>query len=220
VIRVLLVDDQVLVRTGLRMILDEAPDISVVGQAASGDEALYLARRTRPDIVLMDVRMPGMDGIEATRQLREAAGAEDPPRIIILTTFDLDEYVFAGLQAGASGFLLKDTLAADLLTAVRVVAAGQAVAGPTVTKRLIEHYVGAAPRPAADSARLDVLTAREREVLTLIARGMSNAEIADALVVSEGTVKTHVNRIFAKLDLRDRIQAVILGYELGLVTAD
>jgi len=219
-IRVLVVDDQVLVRTGLRMILDEAPDISVVGEATDGTDAVYIAGRTQPDVVLMDVRMPGMDGIEATRRLRDPASSDHTPRVIILTTFDLDEYVFAGLRAGASGFLLKDTLAADLLTAIRVVASGQAVAGPTVTKRLLEHYVGTPAQPSDDASRLDVLTAREREVLTLIARGLSNREIAEALVVSEGTVKTHINRIFAKLDLRDRIQAVILGYETGLVTAD
>jgi DNA-binding NarL/FixJ family response regulator len=216
-IRVVIVDDQVLVRTGLRMILDEAHDITVVGEAASGDDAIYITRRTAPHVVLMDVRMPGMDGIESTRRIREAA---DAPRVIVLTTFDLDEYVFAGLQAGASGFLLKDTLAADLLAAVRVVAAGQAVAGPTVTRRLIEHFVATIPGPGPDTTGLDVLTAREREVLVLIARGMSNGEIAETLVVSEGTVKSHVNRILSKLDLRDRIQAVILGYRAGLVSPE
>jgi DNA-binding NarL/FixJ family response regulator len=216
-IKVVLVDDQALVRTGLRMIIDETPDITVVGESADGTDALYIVRRTEPDVVLMDVRMPGVDGIEATRRLRNGAGPDDPPRVIILTTFDLDEYVFAGLQAGASGFLLKDTLAADLLAAIRVVASGQSVAAPTVTRRLIEHFVGSTGAPERDAARLDVLTLREREVLTLIARGLSNHEIAEALVVSEGTVKTHVNRILSKLDLRDRIQAVILGYETGLV---
>jgi DNA-binding NarL/FixJ family response regulator len=220
VIRVLLVDDQALVRTGFRMILDETPDLTVVGEAADGAEALALARSTRPDVVLMDVRMPGMDGIQTTRHLRDGAGPGDPPRVIILTTFDLDEYVFAGLQAGASGFLLKDTLAADLLAAVRVVAAGQAVAAPTVTRRLIEHFVKAGPAHRRDDARLEVLTLREREVLTLIARGLSNREIAETLVLSEGTVKTHINRILAKLGLRDRIQAVILGYQTGLATVD
>ena len=216
-IRVVLIDDQALVRTGLRMIIDETSDITVVGEAADGNDALYIVRRTKPHVVLMDVRMPGVDGIEATRRLRDGAGPDDPPRIIILTTFDLDQYVFEGLQAGASGFLLKDTLAADLLAAIRVVAAGQSVAAPTVTRRLIEHFVGSAAGPAHDAARLDVLTMREREVLTLIARGLSNHEIAEALVVSEGTVKTHINRILSKLELRDRIQAVILGYETGLV---
>jgi DNA-binding NarL/FixJ family response regulator len=216
-IKVVLVDDQALVRTGLRMIIDETPDITVVGESADGSDAPYIVRRTEPDVVLMDVRMPGLDGIEATRRLRNGAGPDDPPRVIILTTFDLDEYVFAGLQAGASGFLLKDTLAADLLAAIRVVASGQSVAAPTVTRRLIEHFVGSAGAPQRDAAQLDVLTLREREVLTLIARGLSNHEIAEALVVSEGTVKTHVNRILSKLGLRDRIQAVILGYETGLV---
>jgi DNA-binding NarL/FixJ family response regulator len=217
-IRVMLVDDQVLVRTGFRMILDETNDITVVAEAANGADALDTAQRTRPDVVLMDVRMPVMDGIEATRRLRDPIRPGTPPRIIILTTFDLDEYVFAGLQAGASGFLLKDALAADLLAAVRVVAAGQAVAAPTVTRRLIEHFTAATPPPALDTSRLNALTVREREVLTLIARGLSNSEIAQTLVLSEGTIKTHINRILAKLDLRDRIQAVILGYQTGLVT--
>ena len=216
-IRVLLVDDQALVRTGFRMILDQTPDIEVVGEAASGNEALDLARTARPDVVLMDVRMPGMDGIEATRRLLDVRAT--PLRVIILTTFDLDEYVFAGLQAGASGFLLKDTLAADLLTAVRTVAAGQAVAAPSVTRRLIEHFV-AAKAARRDESRLSSLTMREREVLTLIARGLTNAEIAEELVLSEGTVKTHINHILSKLALRDRVQAVILGYQTGLVQAD
>jgi DNA-binding NarL/FixJ family response regulator len=220
VIRVLLVDDQALVRTGFRMILDETPDVTVVGEAGDGSEALALARSARPDVVLMDVRMPVMDGIQATRHLRDGAGPSDPPRVIILTTFDLDEYVFAGLQAGASGFLLKDTLAADLVASVRVVAAGQGVAAPTVTRRLIEHFVKASPALPRDDAPLEVLTLREREVLTLIARGLSNAEIAETLVLSEGTVKTHINRILAKLNLRDRIQAVILGYQTGLVSVE
>jgi DNA-binding NarL/FixJ family response regulator len=220
VIRVVLVDDQVLVRTGFRVILDQTADIAVVGEAADGREAIDVVRRTRPDVVLMDVRMPGLDGIEATRRLCDPGRPDRPPRILILTTFDLDEYVFAGLQAGASGFLLKDTLASDLLAAVRTVAGGQAVAAPTVTRRLIEHFVKAAPRPPRDASRLDVLTAREREVLVLITRGLSNGEIAETLVLSEGTVKGHVNRILAKLDLRDRVQAVILGYRTGLVPID
>jgi DNA-binding NarL/FixJ family response regulator len=216
VIRVVLVDDQALVRTGFRMILDETGDIEVVGEATDGATAVETVRRTRPDVVLMDVRMPGMDGIEATRRIR----AETPgsgPRVIILTTFDLDEYVYAGLRAGASGFLLKDTLAADLLSAVRVVAAGESVAAPTVTRRLIAHFVGTAPQPLRHTERLAALTAREREVLTLIARGLSNTEIAQCLHLSEGTVKTHVGRVFAKLNLRDRVQAVIFGYEADLV---
>jgi DNA-binding NarL/FixJ family response regulator len=213
-IRVVVIDDQTLVRTGFRMILDETGDIEVVGEAADGAQALAVVGRTRPDVVLMDVRMPGMDGIEATRRLR--AGPQPAPRVIILTTFDLDEYVYAGLQAGASGFLLKDTLAADLVAAVRVVAAGESVAAPTVTRRLVEHFVGTASR-TRDPSRLSALTPRELEVLTLLAKGLSNAEIAAALFLSEGTVKTHVSRILGKLGLRDRVQAVIVGYETGLV---
>jgi DNA-binding NarL/FixJ family response regulator len=219
-IRVMIVDDQALVRTGFRMILDETEDIEVAAEAADGTTALDLVRKTRPDVVLMDVRMPGVDGIEATRRIRSAnTDRPDGPRVIILTTFDLDEYVFDGLRAGASGFLLKDTLAADLLSAVRQVAAGESVAAPSVTRRLIEHFVATAPEAPKHAERLAPLTAREREVLTLIARGLANAEIATALHLSEGTVKTHVGRILAKLALRDRIQAVILGYEAGLVNA-
>jgi DNA-binding NarL/FixJ family response regulator len=217
VIRVVLVDDQALVRTGFKMILDETEDIEVVGEATDGASAVEAVRRTRPDVVLMDVRMPGVDGIEATRRIR-AAATGPTPRVIILTTFDLDEYVYAGLRAGASGFLLKDTLAAELLGAVRVVAAGESVAAPTVTRRLIAHFVGSAPDQPRHTERLAALTAREREVLTLIARGLSNAEIAQCLHLSEGTVKTHIGRVFAKLDLRDRVQAVIFGYEANLVT--
>jgi DNA-binding NarL/FixJ family response regulator len=217
-IRVVLVDDQALVRTGFRMILDETDDIVVVGEAGDGSAALDVIARTRPDVVLMDVRMPGMDGLEATRRARSTGGAG--PKVIILTTFDLDEYVFAGLQAGASGFLIKDTLAADLLTAVRVVASGEAVAAPTVTRRLIAHFVASAPAGPRDSGRLAALTTREREVLTLIGRGRSNPEIAIALHLSEGTVKTHVGRILGKLGLRDRVQAVILAYDSGLVSVD
>ncbi|GGN42545.1 DNA-binding NarL/FixJ family response regulator [Actinoplanes campanulatus] len=215
-IRVVLVDDQVLVRTGFRMILDETEGIEVVGEAGDGAAAVEVSARTRPDVVLMDVRMPGVDGITATGRIRALSPA---PRVIILTTFDLDDHLFAGLRAGASGFLLKDTLADDLIAAVRVVASGEAVTAPTATRRLIAHYVAApATGPARADHRLDPLTAREREVLTLIARGLSNAEIAGSLRVSEGTVKTHIGRILAKLGLRDRIQAVILGYECGLVT--
>jgi DNA-binding NarL/FixJ family response regulator len=219
-IRVLLVDDQILVRTGFRVILDRTSDITVVAEAGTGAEALDAAHRTSPDIVLMDVRMPGMDGIEATRRLREPADRDGPPRVIILTTFDLDEYVYAGLQAGASGFLFKDTLAADLLAAIRTVATGQAVVAPTVTRRLIEHFTTVTAQPARDTRPLDALTPREREVLTHVARGLSNVEIAGTLFLSEGTVKNHINRILAKLDLRDRVQAVIIGYETGLVAPD
>jgi DNA-binding NarL/FixJ family response regulator len=215
-IRVVLVDDQALVRTGFRMILDETDDIEVVGEASNGMAGIELAARLKPDVVLVDVRMPGMDGIEASRRMRALT---QPPKVIILTTFDLDEYVFAGLHAGASGFLLKDTLAADLISAVRVVAGGEAVAAPTVTRRLIAHFLNTAPTTPTRPERLSVLTAREREVLTLIARGFSNTEIAAALHLSEGTVKTHVGRVLAKLELRDRVQAVILGYECGLVAS-
>ncbi|BCY11550.1 response regulator transcription factor [Actinoplanes sp. L3-i22] len=212
-VRVVLVDDQTLVRTGFRLVLDETGDIEVVGEAADGAQALAVVALTRPDVVLMDVRMPGLDGIEATRRIR---GGPHPARVIILTTFDLDEYVLAGLRAGASGFLLKDALAADLISAVRVVAAGESVAAPSVTRRLIAHYLGSAPPRADADRRLDALTGREREVLTLVTRGLSNPEIAVALVLSESTVKTHLGRILAKLGLRDRVQAVILGYECGL----
>jgi DNA-binding NarL/FixJ family response regulator len=219
VIRVVLADDQSLVRTGFRMILEETGDIEVVGEAADGAQALATVRRTRPDVVLMDVRMPGMDGIEATRRIRAAGGSEGSgPRVVILTTFDLDEYVFEGLRAGASGFLLKDALAADLLSAVRAVAAGESVAAPSVTRRLIAHFLGTAPVRSRYVERLAVLTGREREVLALVARGLTNAEIAAELHLSEGTVKTHIGRILAKLDLRDRVQAVIFGYEAGLAS--
>ena len=212
-VRVVLVDDQTLVRTGFRLVLDETDDIEVVGEAADGSQALDVVRRTRPDVVLMDVRMPGLDGIETTRRIRSG---QQPAKVIILTTFDLDEYVFAGLRAGASGFLLKDALAADLVSAVRVVAAGESVAAPSVTRRLIAHYLDRTPAPPTTDQRLAALTGREREVLTLVTQGLSNTEIAIALVLSESTVKTHLGRILAKLGLRDRVQAVILGYECGL----
>jgi DNA-binding NarL/FixJ family response regulator len=214
-IRVVLVDDQALVRTGFRMILDETDDIDVVGEAADGVSALDVASRMKPDLVLMDVRMPVVDGIESTRRIRTLPA---PPKVLILTTFDLDEYVFSGLRAGASGFLLKDTLAADLVAAVRVVVSGEAVAAPSVTRRLVAHFLASVPASARRTDRLDVLTVREREVFTLIAHGRSNAEIALDLHLSEGTVKTHIGRILAKLELRDRVHAVILGYECGLVS--
>jgi DNA-binding NarL/FixJ family response regulator len=217
-IRVVIADDQALVRTGFRMILAEADDIEVVGEAADGDEAVQVTAAARPDVVLMDVRMPGTDGIAATRRIRAAAAGAAMPRVLILTTFDLDDYVFSGLRAGASGFVLKDALAADLLSAVRAVASGEAVVAPTATRRLIERFIGEMPgedRP--DKRVFDILTRREREVLTLIARGLSNGDIAARLFLSEGTVKTHVSRVLAKLGLRDRIQAVILAYEAGLV---
>src|ERR1700754_5132017 len=212
-IRVVLVDDQALVRTGFRLVLDETDDIVVVDEAADGHSALDVVARTRPDVVLMDVRMPGLDGIEATRRIRSG---QHPAKVIILTTFDLDEYVLTGLRAGASGFLLKDALAADLISAVRVVAAGEAVVAPSVTRRLIAHYLGRSAAQPAAAERLTALTSREREVLALITRGLSNAEIATVLSLSESTVKTHIGRVLAKLDLRDRVQAVTLGYECGL----
>ncbi|MBF9129567.1 response regulator transcription factor [Plantactinospora sp. S1510] len=215
-IRVLLADDQALVRTGFRMILDNAPDMRVVGEAGDGAAAVDVAFALAPDVVLMDVRMPEVDGVEATRRL-DAGGC--PSRILMLTTFDLDEYVYASLRAGASGFLLKDTLAADLLSAIRVVVRGDAVVAPSVTRRLLERYVGTGPDPSALTAAkgLTSLTDREREVLALIARGLSNAEIAARLYVAEGTVKTHVSRLLTKLELRDRVQAVVFAYESGLV---
>jgi len=214
-IRVVLVDDQSLVRTGLRMILDETEDIEVVGEAGDGASAVEVTAQARPDVVLMDIRMPGTDGITATKRVRALSPS---PKVILLTTFDLDDYLFGGLRAGASGFLLKDTLAADLIAAVRVVVTGEAVTAPSATRRLIAHVMAESqPVAAGPGEHLEVLTAREREVLTLIARGLSNAEIAEQLRLAEGTVKTHIGRILAKLGLRDRIQAVILGYECGLV---
>ena len=217
-IRVVIADDQELVRTGLRMILQQVAEFVVVGEAGDGAQVVDLAARTRPDVVLMDIRMPVMDGIQATRRIR--AGGPDPaPRVLILTTFDLDEYVYAALRAGASGFLIKTALAKDLHTAVRVVHAGDAVTSPTVTRRLIAHFAtdaGARTRPL-EQARLQPLTPRERDVLALIAGGLTNAEIASRLYLSESTVKAHVSHVMTKLNLRDRIQAVILGYETGLV---
>ena len=203
---------QELIREGLRLIL-EAGGIRVVAEAASGAEAVERARRLRPDVVLMDIRMPDMDGIEATRRL--VAHASKPVNVLILTTFDLDEYVDAALRAGASGFLLKDSAREQLVTAVRVVAAGDALLAPTVTRRLIAHYARTAP--AGPPPELDELTGRELEVLRLIARGCTNAEIAATLIISEATVKTHVGRIMSKLGLRDRVQAVVFAYDHGLV---
>jgi DNA-binding NarL/FixJ family response regulator len=216
-IEVLLADDQALVRTGFRMILENAGDMRVVGEAGDGAQAAAIALDLRPDVVLMDVRMPGLDGVAATRRIC-ADGVADRTRVLILTTFDLDEYVFAAVQAGASGFLLKDTLAPDLLSAIRVVARGDAVVAPSITRRLLERYAGAGPA-VTGTASLDTLTGREREVLGLVARGLSNTEIAGRLYLSEGTVKTHVSRILTKLQLRDRVQAVVFAYECGLVRA-
>jgi DNA-binding NarL/FixJ family response regulator len=214
-IRVVLVDDQTLMRTAFRVIFDETDDIAVVGEAGDGAAAVRVVQGVRPDVVLMDIRMPGMDGVEATRRIRALPAGG--PRVLILTTFDLDEYVYAALRAGASGFLLKDALAEDLLAAVRTVASGESVTAPSVTRRLIDHFVGTAPAPVDAPDRLAVLTAREREVLILIARGRSNPEITEELRLAPGTLRTHIGRIFAKLELRDRVQAVILAYECGLV---
>jgi DNA-binding NarL/FixJ family response regulator len=216
-IRVVLVDDQELMRTAFRVIFDEIEDIGVVGEAPDGGAAVEMVSRTRPDVVLMDIRMPGIDGIEATRRIRKQAGAAAEPRILVLTTFDLDEYVYEALRAGASGFLLKDALTADLIAAVRTVAAGEAVTAPSITRRLIDHFVQRPPARPRHPDRLAVLTEREREVLTLIALGRSNPEIGQELYLSASTVSTHIGRILAKLDLRDRVHAVILGYECGLV---
>jgi len=214
-IRVLVADDQVLVRTGLRTILEDANGIEVVGEAADGVEAVERAAALTPDLVLMDVRMPRMDGIAATRLVRERP---DAPRVLVLTTFDLDEYVYAALRAGASGFLLKDALAADLVKALQVVMAGDAVVAPSATRRLIERFLASSAEPdRARAGSLSLLTEREREVLALVARGLSNAEIAGRLFLSEGTVKTHVSRLLGKLELRDRVQAVVLAYETGVV---
>jgi DNA-binding NarL/FixJ family response regulator len=217
VIKVLLVDDQAMVREGFGALLAAQPDIVVVGGAADGEEAVSAARRHDPDVVLMDIRMPKLDGLSATRQMLAVPPGTHRPRVLMLTTFDLDEYVFEALRAGASGFLLKDAPSADLVRAIRVVAAGEALLAPSVTRRLIEDYATRRPtrtRPAV----LNTLTPRETDVLRLIARGQSNQEIAEALVLAEQTVKTHVSRILTKLDLRDRAQAVVFAYESGLVT--
>jgi DNA-binding NarL/FixJ family response regulator len=215
-IRVLLVDDQQLVRTGFRMILRDEPGIEVVGEAADGRAALDAVSRLRPDVVVMDLRMPVMDGVEATRRMTTAAA---PPRVLVLTTFDADEYVVEALRAGASGFLLKDVTPADFVSALRLVAAGDALLAPSVTRRLLDKFRDRLPAPTdtARHERLKELTERELEVLRLLARGLSNREIADELVVAEPTVKTHVSRILDKLELRDRAQAVVLAYEIGLV---
>jgi len=213
VIRILIADDQELVRTGFRVVLDAEPDLEVVGEAADGQTALEASQALEPDVVLMDIRMPNLDGIEATRRL---AAGDRSPRGLILTTFDLDDYVYEALRAGASGFLLKDVRASDLCQAVRTVAAGEALLSPAITRRLIESYTRRPPT-AAQPAALAELTPRELEVLRLVARGLSNAAIARELIVGDATVKTHVARIFSKLDLHDRAQAVVLAYESGLV---
>jgi DNA-binding NarL/FixJ family response regulator len=213
-IGILIADDQALVRAGLRMILEAAEDLRVVAEATDGIEAVEATRRTRPDIVLMDIRMPRMDGLEATRQI--IAGSGRPPRLLMLTTFDLDQYVFDALHAGASGFLLKDSPPEQLVAGIRVVAHGDALFAPSITRRLIESFVRDRKR-AQKPRELDELTTRELEILGLIARGLSNAEIAEQLVVSAATVKTHVARVLSKLGLRDRVQAVVLAYETGIV---
>ena len=218
-ISVLLADDQPLLRRGFRMIIEAEDDLMVTGEAGDGDEAVGCARRNPPDVVLMDIRMPGTDGIEATRRIVAASPAV---RVLVLTTFDLDDYAFGALHAGASGFLLKDVRPAELITAIRSVASGDAVVSPRVTRRLLEEYAQAMPFPAARQAerypQLSSLTEREAEVLEAVARGLSNAEIAATLCVSEATVKSHVGRILAKLGLRDRVQAVVVAYETGLVS--
>ena len=217
-ISVVLADDQALMRMGFRMVLEAEEDIAVVGEASDGTSALAQAKALHPDVILMDVRMPGMNGIEATELIaRECPGT----RVLILTTFDLDEYAFAGLRAGASGFLLKDTRPAELAEAIRTVASGEAVVSPRITQRMLEMFASSLPNsgtPAqASDPRIDSLTPREKEILVLMSQGMSNAEIAEHLVVSATTVKTHVGNVLAKLDVRDRVQAVVVAYETGLM---
>jgi DNA-binding NarL/FixJ family response regulator len=215
-VSVLIADDQALVRAGFRAILETQPDLNVLGEAVDGRDAVELARRRRPDVVLMDIKMPDLDGLEATRRI--LADTQAATAVLILTTFDLDEYVYEALRAGASGFLLKDAPPEQLIAAIHTLAAGEALIAPAITKRLIEQFARTAPRSGPSTAALEALTARELEVLVLIARGLSNREIASALVLSEATVKTHVKRVLAKLDVRDRVHVVVLAYESGLVT--
>ncbi|MEV5005572.1 response regulator [Streptomyces sp. NPDC093064] len=217
-IRVMLVDDQVLLRTGFRMVLAAQPDMEVVAEAGDGVEALQVLRATAVDVVLMDVRMPKLDGVEATRRI---CSEPDPPKVLILTTFDLDEYAFSGLKAGASGFMLKDVPPGDLLAAIRSVHSGDAVVAPSTTRRLLDRFAPMLPTAGKEPQHKELqrLTEREREVMVLVAQGMSNGEIAARLVLSEATVKTHVGRILTKLGLRDRVQVVVLAYETGLVRA-
>ncbi|MFC0115628.1 response regulator [Kibdelosporangium aridum] len=212
-IRVVLVDDQELMRVGFRMVLGAQPDMEIVGEAGDGDAAVKLAASLRPDVVLMDVRMPVLDGVEATKQITEAGTA----KVLVMTTFDLDEYALTALRNGASGFMLKDTPPDHLVAALRSVASGDAVVSPSVTRRLLDRFLGASGGQLRDASVLDALTDREREVLVLMAQGLSNTEIARKLFLSEATVKTHVGRVLAKLELRDRVQAVVLAYETGLV---
>jgi DNA-binding NarL/FixJ family response regulator len=217
VIRILLVDDQSMLRMGFRLILEAEPDMEVIGEAGNGTAGVSMAAALQPDVVLMDVRMPGMDGIAATAEIVDSGSTS---RVLILTTFDLDQYVIAGLKAGASGFLLKDAPPSDLLAAIRTVAAGDAVLAPSATRRLLDQFLPLLPGPEQDRPQrslIDALTDRERAVFVELAAGRSNREIADELHVSEGTVKIHVGRILAKLDLRDRVQAVVLAYETGII---
>ncbi|MCI2419357.1 response regulator transcription factor [Saccharopolyspora sp. K220] len=214
-IKVLVVDDQAMVRAGFAALLDAQPDMEVIGEADNGARAIEIAHARHPDVVVMDVRMPVLNGIDTTRHLMNQPAPV--PRVLMLTTFDIDDYVYAAIRAGASGFLLKDALPADLVSAVRVVADGEALLAPTVTRRLIEHFARSAPPRQATAPQLAALTQREREVLVHVAQGLSNNEIADALFISEQTVKSHVSRIIGKLGIRDRVQAVIAAYESGLV---
>jgi len=214
-VSVLLADDDQLTRTGLRLIIESDQDLTVVGEAADGLEAIHLTRALRPEVVVMDIRMPGVDGLEATRQIVQET--RDGPRILILTTFELDEYVFGALRAGASGFLLKRSSPEVLIEGIKVIAAGDGLLAPSVTRRLIQEFARQPDPPAPPAAPLESLTQREREVLTLVGAGLSNRELAPRLYISEATVKTHVKRILMKLGLRDRIQAVVLAYETGLV---
>ena len=217
-VRLLIVDDQELVRTGFRLFLETQEDFEVVGEAGDGVEAIERAREVRPDVVLMDIRMPTMDGVEATARLGQA-GLDPAPRVLVLTTFDLDEYVFGALRAGAAGFLLKDAPRETLVEAIRVVHSGDALLSPSITRRLVEDFAARTDPIEPPGAVLDELTPREREVLVLVAHGLSNGEIAERLVVTEATVKSHVGSLLMKLDLRDRVQAVVFAYEHGIVVA-